>query len=153
MGWHKINRDLRVTGAIRSSTTITVDSGGIVNTAGSLTMTAGGVDLPVSSGGTTGTNLPNYGLSIIGDASTAQTFTLAAPAQGVDKYIEITGGSSSVAHVLRTSTGGAVTFNGTDHIMTVTTAGDGNIGLHLMGATTARWVIVGSYGTLTYSTS
>ena len=151
MGYRVFKRQLYATKGIKSSTGITVDAGVITQTAGNLAMTAGGIDLPVAAG-TTSANLPNYGLSICG-STTAQTFTLAAPTVGVEKFIEITNGSSAVAHVVRASTAGAVTFNGTDHIMTVTTAGDGNISMHLIGATTARWVVLGSYGTLTFSTS
>ena len=175
MGVHKIHRDLNVRGSIQCSTALTVDSGGLTLTAGGLTLTAdnllvsagtitqtvgnmavtaGGVDVPVSVG-TTATALVNYGLSIIGTTSStgAKTYTLAAPTIGVEKFIDIQYGSSVRAHKLRASSAGAVTFDGTNHIMTVTTAGDGSIGMHMIGATVTRWTILGTRGTLTYSTS
>ena len=154
MGWKKIKQSLRVMGAMRCTSGLTVDAGGITNTASNLTLTAGGVDLPVATG-TTAANLPAYGVSIVGGTgSTAgATYTIGTPTVGVEKFIEIRNPSSDAAHIVRASTGGGVTFNGTDHIATVTTAGDGNITMHMVGVTTARWAWFGGYGTLTLSTS
>jgi hypothetical protein len=54
---------------------------------------------------------------------------------------------------VRASTGGAVTFDGTNFIATFTSSGSVARGLHLMGQTTAQWMLVGSRGTVAYSTS
>ena len=146
MGYQKFFRPARFMDTVRCTSGITVDAGGI-------TLTAGGVDVAVQSVTSTTPSLVNYGLSIMTNTTAVITATLAAPTVGVEKFIEIVGGSSSIAHVLKASSAGAVTFGGTDFIMTVSTAGNGSIGLHLIGATTARWAIMGSYGTLTGSTS
>ena len=143
-------------GTLRCTSGLTVDAGGVTVTAGTITqsagnlaVSAGGVDLPVET--STG-DLAAYGLSVV-TSTKAGTFDIGTPTIGVEKFVTLTGAASTFAVVVRASTAGTVTLDGTNHIATFTSSGSVGRGLHLIGRSTAAWAVAATYGTVAFSTS
>lgn len=163
MGTWKLKRNARIMGTLRCTSGLTVDAGGVTVTAGGVTLTtgeltqslgnvaitAGGVDLPVET--STG-SLTNYGLSVVTSTKDG-TFDLAAPTAGVEKFVSAAGAVSTYFTVLRASTAGAVTFDSTNHLATWTSSGTDGKSIHLIGASSVAWAIMGTRGTVAFSTA
>lgn len=93
----------------------------------------------------TGTNITNFGLSVLTGTTTGPTYTLAAPVVGVQKYLSLTHSSSGATHraVVNSNTTG-VSFDTTGGNQ-LTFATSALRGISLVAQTTAKWRIVGVY--------
>lgn len=98
---------------------------------------------PLGTTGGTIANLPNEGLSIV-SVSSADTYTLAPPEQGVRKTLVCTS-SSSVARVVRTTTGSGdqtiTVGNQTATKITFPAAATMDCVVELVGLSSLRWAI------------
>lgn len=90
-------------------------------------------------------SIPNYGVSVL-TGTTAKTYVLDAPVEGVRKTIFV-GATVSTATVVRgaTASGQTVTFNSTGGNTILTFAATVDKCIELMGISSTEWRIINSY--------
>lgn len=123
-------------------------SSGVDSTAGFVAY-GGGFDNVVETGAT-GTDLKNYGVSLVG-ATGNKTYDIAAPSAGVMKYLFCTQ-STGVTLKIRASTGGAVEFlttAGGQEVLSFNNDGESAV---LVGRNSSQYVVLSHVGAA-FSTS
>lgn len=133
---------------VASGGVITVDSGASIAMSGTMSFAAGAytqVPIQTLTSTQTGTNVTNFGLTVLTGTTTGPTFTLAAPVVGLQKTLSLTCSSSGATHravVRSNSTGVSFDTTGGNQITLATSA---LRGATLVAQTTAAWRIVGVY--------
>ena len=131
--------------------TLTVASGGAVTMASgsAITLSAGAkLAWPVQTAASTATTITAVGLTMVTATTAAQTYLMANPVVGVRKWLAIAGASSgddtdAVAATIAAATT-TVTFDTSgQHVLTLSTSA--LRGVSLVGVTTLRWAVVGTY--------
>lgn len=131
--------------------TLTVASGGVVTMAsGSAITLSSGAKLawPVQTAASTATTITAVGLTMVTATTAAQTYLMDNPVVGVRKWLAIAGASSgddtdAVAATISAATT-TVTFDTSgQHVLTLSTSA--LRGVSLVGVTTLRWAVVGTY--------
>lgn len=128
--------------------TLTIASGGAVTVASgaSVTLSAGAVlAWPVQTAGTTATTITAVGLTMVGATTDAPTYLMSNPVVGVRKWLSIAAASSGDegnAIIAAATTGVSFDTSGQNKITLETTS---LRGVSLVGVTTARWAVVGTY--------
>lgn len=142
--------NIESTGGIRAySGNITASAGNFVASAGGVSVTGGGYTHQVLTAAT-GTTLVSYGFHKIGSTA-AKTYTLAAPSAGRDVIIAAVSGASSGVNMTVLLAAGAHIGSSASTVTTLRkiTFADGDDCIHLMGVTTAKYAVIGSYGSPT----
>ena len=149
---------VNITGALTASGTVAV-SGAQTVTATQTYSGAGYVEnVQTLTGESTGTEVTNYGITVItvessADGTVAATlpFTLANPEPGVAKFIIVDNNSTKIIHVRTGSSATASNFYGsTKNALSWTTGGTGSPpSAELIGISTLQWAIKGYVSTST----